>query len=91
MQIYNSFILFSCEAGEEGGVYIFLGGKTFPRGNNATFHCLPSSLVKPCPAQSVSFSCSLIFQKTMFHLNTHVMLKCAEKMMSLFQAFSWQT
>ncbi|PVD23836.1 hypothetical protein C0Q70_17110 [Pomacea canaliculata] len=41
-------------AGEEGGVYIFLGGKTFPRGNNATFHCLPSSLVKPCPAQSAS-------------------------------------
>ncbi|KAK7484042.1 hypothetical protein BaRGS_00024654, partial [Batillaria attramentaria] len=41
-------------AGEEGAAYVFFGGKTFPKGTEATSKCADFTFIKPCPGQSAS-------------------------------------
>ena len=47
--------VFAVAAGEEGAVYVYYGGSSFPRGDDATSKCPQFSLVKPCPADVVIF------------------------------------
>ena len=53
--------VFICLPGEDGAVYIFYGGSSFPLGPDALSKCGATTLVTPCPAHLVRQQGFLLF------------------------------